>query len=389
MPFPNQFVEIDGILRKKYHVTNSNGISRVETSDHIEVEKLDIVEFDPLRPHKYRVIEFLFESLGIEVPDTSADDFIYMAGEHWINGEDENIGLGIALQLMSCPNSVYGNGGIGLTPFAFSSKKPRRKIQRFKSITRSMIPKEFTLGHSQYTHCFIDGPNSIDKIGRARKRSPEVGYNHLYKILNETDYPIQIPLIFIEAEPKMGTPEITYDFMNHYLTSLMMQPQITDEHVDLFRKGVNDLNRELADAETPISKIIDKNAINRLAGSFYRLNLKRKIDDSVFEKAVDYVITNIRDFETQFRGEILGAEGATYDRHIGYATERIPWHLNEDRSVFEVFAKLREIRENTGKAVSIDSLIQHFKLKTVRNALEILWNKGKVFRLSDGSYDIV
>lgn len=388
-PLENNFVEVEGRIKRDRNVTVNDGLPVAKETIFLDVERIIPLVFNPRKPHQHAVTEHLFEMFGLEPPVSHADDFIFMIESHWTNTENENVGLALALQLVSCPYQAYGYGGIGLTPFSYHSKHPKKRLIRFKSIVRSMIPRDFTRGHTLYTHCFIDGPERFGLIRRARRRSPEVGYNHLFRILNETEYPTQIPLVMLESQPKKSLPEMGPDFYNYYLTALMMQSHIKEEHLNMFRRGKRELEKSLSDTKTPISVILDPNAINRLSMSFYRLHLATDLDDFLFDKARRFVMDNVLDFEYKYRDILKESEGATYDRGVGYATERLPWHVHEDSTVFAVYAKVKELREETGQPVLMESLYAYFDRKVVTNALEVLWNKGKLFQIRDGIYDVV
>ncbi|MCI0497312.1 MAG: hypothetical protein L0Z54_03350, partial [Thermoplasmata archaeon] len=176
------------------------------------------------------------------------------------------------------------------------------------------------------------------------------------------------------------------------LTSLMIQPRIKPSHIDLFRKGVRSLEKELEDASSSkdvLYKVLDMNAINRLAASFHRLHLRTDLGDELFRGSTEYVLSNIREFELQYAQSVRDDDCATYLRYQGFASERLPFYFHENKTVFEVFQRLRDIRDETGCAVPLRSLCESFDEATVENAVGILMNRGKVFQVRDGVYDVV
>ena len=50
-------------------------------------------------------------------------DFLYHCSSSWLNAEEDNLDTMLALQLVSCPSSFYGVGGIGAAAAKISKGK--------------------------------------------------------------------------------------------------------------------------------------------------------------------------------------------------------------------------------------------------------------------------
>ena len=92
--------------------------------------------------------------LPLPRPRIDAKDFQYFLTEQWRDAEHDDLGKSLALQLLSCPSDVYGNGGIGAQSICLSTK--RGPLMDLRSTIRNSLPIEFTGKSDRYRFDIIE-----------------------------------------------------------------------------------------------------------------------------------------------------------------------------------------------------------------------------------------
>jgi len=73
----------------------------------------------------YEVMSYRLVSLKLPKPYLNPKGFLHHLTYNWKNAEDDHLDFSLALQLLSCPESLYGKGGIGSQSFCLLGiKKP-------------------------------------------------------------------------------------------------------------------------------------------------------------------------------------------------------------------------------------------------------------------------
>ena len=92
--------------------------------------------------------------LHLPRPRIDSKDFQYFLTEQWCDAEYDDLGKSLALQLLSCPSDVYGNGGIGAQSICLSTK--RGPLMDLRSTIRNNLPIEFTGKSDRYRFDIIE-----------------------------------------------------------------------------------------------------------------------------------------------------------------------------------------------------------------------------------------
>ena len=119
------------------------------------------------------------EVLRLPRPRIDAKDFQYFLTEQWRHAEYDELGRSLALQLLSCPADLYGNGGIGAQSICLSTKKG--PLLDLKSTIRNNLPIEFTGKSERYRFDIIEKEEQTgalqEKLGESTTK--ETSFNFL------------------------------------------------------------------------------------------------------------------------------------------------------------------------------------------------------------------
>ena len=216
------------------------------------------------------------------------EDFLHRISYNWKCAEDDHLDLALALQMLSCPESSYGIGGIGTQSFSLAGagKKPLKYIQ--ESINQ-LIPLDLRRpSNIGYMHRFIISNTTYSAVERSRKRVeiPEISYNYLYHLQEYQNKmePIQIPTIIQDATYMGRTKEYDQDVVEFLLTSLLIKPIISDDIVNRIEASIREIYNEIQPEYDKTHVPFDNNSLVKLANTFCRLELKDRLTDDVFDR---------------------------------------------------------------------------------------------------------
>lgn len=242
----------------------------------------------------------------IQNPNLGYKDFIYHCTTNWDNAEEEDhLGQMLALQLVSCPSSFYGKGGIGAVASKFSTrgKLSTSIVNQLNSTYKGIVSPNFRKANDKYFFDLITNSSDINRIDQMREHiscevnycKPCITYNDA-KITTEA-IPIQTPLLIRYANYKKsdGLEEI-YLLLQYQLTALMHNPNFGDSNSSL-RKIEDNIKKVIEKRSLEDLFAIDSNSINKLALSFSRLFLKDDVPDQKIKEATEYFFDNWGDWE--------------------------------------------------------------------------------------------
>lgn len=241
----------------------------------------------------------------MQKPDIKYKDFLYHCSVNWINPEEDDIDILLALQLVSCPSSFYGKGGVGTMASKLSShgKLSNTIIPQLNSTYNSIMATNFQKMNDKYFFNMVKTPRDTDLINRIRRDSLcEINYCKPCLTINEAQtitesIPIQIPLLIKGATYKK-TDDLAepYLLLQYQLTALMHEPSFGDSYSALnkIEKNIWKIIEEHKDEN--IFKV-DANTINKLALSFSRLYLHDDRDDVEIKEATEIFFAHLNDWK--------------------------------------------------------------------------------------------
>jgi hypothetical protein len=282
-------------------------------------------------------------------PSIGYKDFIYHCTNNWDNAEDEDhLGLMIALQLVSCPPSFYGEGGIGAIASKYSGYADLSKkiVPQLKGTYKGVLPTNFRKVNDKYFFHLITTSTDINNINQIRQKSLcEVNYCRpctTYEDANITtaDIPIQIPLLIRYAKYKKsaGLGEI-YLLLQYQLTALQQYPNFGNNNSAL-KNIENNIKKIIEERVHENTFAFDNNSINKLTSSFSRLYLTAEVSNKEIRDATDYFFGNLEDWKSY-----LNMSKSTNDYRNKTTPTDIQMNLSHDHQRFLV--ELQKLHDET------------------------------------------
>ena len=239
--------------------------------------------------------------LGIPKPDIDKKDILYYCSENWVGAREDYLDEMLALQLVSCPSSLFGKGGLGAVASKISKHGNLVKsiVTELGSTYNGIIPSNFQKMNDWYYFSLIKNPSKIDSIKQERKRtSCEINYCKPCLTFEEAqltinNIQIQIPMLITRAKyKKSNAMSEKYLLLQYQLTALMYTPNFDD-----VKKYKDNISKVIEQHEINPIFNIDTNSINKLALSFARLDLHNKLSNQEINQSVDLFFHLWNDWE--------------------------------------------------------------------------------------------
>lgn len=309
----------------------------------------------------------------IQKPTLGYKDFLYECTTRWDNADEDRLGEMLALQLVSCPTSFYGKGGVGAIASKISEygKLSKNIVPQLSNTYKGIVSPNFQKINDTYFFNLIKTNSDVNYLDQIRIQHPcEVNYCKPCLTYAEAQttagfIPIQIPLLIKNANYKKsdGLEEV-YLLMQYQLTALMQYPNFGNS------------NSALENIEENIKKIIeermldnifaiDANSINKLALSFCRLHLTDDVSGQHIQEATEIFFDNWQDWKYY----ITKSEEITKFRNTARPTDAII-SMSHDHQRFLV--ELQKLHDETGeKWIDLQNLKEKLDKKIKSEVYEI------------------
>ncbi len=288
-------------------------------------------------------------------------DFLYHCSSSWLNAEEDNLDTMLALQLVSCPSSFYGVGGIGAAAAKISKGKLSTAIiPELNNTYKTIVAENFQTMNDKYMFNMAKTSTDRKQINHIRQVNlPEVNYCCPCATMNEAQkvtetIPIQIPMLvkgatYLNAS-KLAEP---YFVLQYQLTALMHTPTFGDSNSAL--KEIEDNIRLMSSCDLPFN--FDANTVNKLALAFNRLYLKEDNSELKINEAIKTFFAYAKDWQPYIK------ESAATTKFRGtYSSTDMLINFSNDHQTFLVeLQKLHD--ETTEKWVAWDELKTKFAEK--------------------------
>lgn len=241
----------------------------------------EAAEFD-----EYYVVEGL-QRLELRMPRPYLDsgDFLYRISIDWKDADRDHLDRALALQVLSCPESLMGPGGIGSQSFNLSSRQ--RPLDQLKGTILRSLPREFSRPNPRYDFTFIDSKDDLKRLRRRVMQGQvrEASYNY-FKMVDPTvvPLPMQIPTVIYNSEYRARAKGIDPDVVEYLLQALMIRPVVSEEAIAEIERSISAVLEEVEPAYAQISVPFDQDAIAKIAMAICRMEYKRNIDETSFSK---------------------------------------------------------------------------------------------------------
>ena len=299
--------------------------------------------------------------IELQKPKISYKDFLYHSSSSWQNAEEDNLDTMLALQLVSCPSSFYGVGGIGAAAAKISKGKLSTTIiPELSSTYKTTVATNFQKMNDKYM--FNMAKTSIDRknINHIRQVNlPEINYCCPCVTVDEAQkvtetIPIQIPMLVKGATytnaSKLAEP---YYVLQYQLTALMHTPTFGDSNSAL--KEIESNIRLMSSSDLPFN--FDANTVNKLALAFNRLYLKEDIATVKINEAIKTFFAYARDWQPY----IKESASTTKFRNTHNPTDMLVNFSNDHQKFLVELQKLHD--ETNKKWISWDELKNKFDEK--------------------------
>jgi hypothetical protein len=197
----------------------------------------------------------------------------------------DNLDFSLALQLLSCPEGLYGKGGIGTWSLAGIGTS-RSPLMDLKKTINNLLPTEFLVGTNRYQYNFIEDTKTHRMVERNREKSniSEISYNYIWNLpAKSANTPIQIPTYVYNSEFIPGTLKLDQDVLEYLLTALLIRPPIKDYMISKIEKTVREVNNKTRNDEDFVGLNIDSLSPPKVASAICRLDLRNNMDEESFD----------------------------------------------------------------------------------------------------------
>ncbi|MFE3845412.1 hypothetical protein ACFL1L_00940 [Thermoplasmatota archaeon] len=217
-------------------------------------------------------------------PYISKDEFLYKITDNWVGDVQKQFSKEIAINILSCPKSNYGIGGIGaqsLCPYG-----GKQELIFLNSSLKNILPNDFLNKNKKYMYKPIKTERDLRFANSDINKNiaDEISYNYLYTPSPQSKLyliPTQIPLIIPEVFYKPDRWGLDRDVLDYQLSALLLNPYIEENTqknlINIITKTAQDILMK-----SNIQALLDNTGVIRLAKAWCRLEYKQKIDENDF-----------------------------------------------------------------------------------------------------------
>jgi hypothetical protein len=297
-------------------------------------------------------------------PYLSKDEFLYRITSNWKGDVQKQFSKEIAINILSCPKSDYGIGGIGaqsICPFG-----GKRELEFLNSSIMKLLPTDFLRKNKRYMYKPI---NKVQDLRHANVdiklgASEEISYNYLYTPSPQSQsylIPTQIPLILPEVIYQPDKWDLDRDVLDYQLSSLILNPYIEESTyknlINVVTKTAQDILRK-----SNIQAPLDNTGVLRLAKAWCRLEYKQSIDEDDFIRMKNDLQEIFKEFYDM--SEDTKNVGRTYHVPLTRITDNMRLSLNANK----IYKYIKQISRNQGyQKLSREVIRNEIPLKDIAN----------------------
>lgn len=233
-----------------------------------------VTGYEPLKPDE------------LPKPYLKKDDFLNRILYNWESSNTATFGTELALNILSCPKSVYGIGGIGAQSFApFGSK---RNLLTLNKAIRELLPGDFLVQNKAFQYKPIKTREDERKVNLQVRRavSDEISYNYLFTLspeLQQTMMSTQIPIVLPEGFYVASEWGLDPDILDYQMGALLIQPHIDERIQKRLRNLITRIGSDML-RDIPENNTVDFPGVLRLAKAWARLQFKWELEEDDFHK---------------------------------------------------------------------------------------------------------
>ena len=211
------------LIPDEAHIPIEEGLIRVNEEKIVKNIKIPRGKIHGNYTDQFCIVES-YKPLGMDElpkPYLKKDDFLNRILYNWETGNKDTFGTELALNILSCPKSIYGIGGIGAQSFApFGSK---RNLLALNKAIKDLLPIDFLKQNKAYQYKPIKTIGEETQVSSQinRMASDEISFNYLFTLSPEgqnTMMPTQIPIVIPEGFYLPGGWGLDPDILDYQMT---------------------------------------------------------------------------------------------------------------------------------------------------------------------------
>ncbi|MDW5563742.1 MAG: hypothetical protein SA339_10995 [Methanomassiliicoccus sp.] len=219
-------------------------------------------------------------------PYLDTDEFLSRVIVNWRAGEEDHLDKSIALQLLSCPRTAIGPGGIGSQSFDLSGAP--KVLDRLKRSVDLNLPAEFSRPNPRYEMDFL---SSLGDLSALRKKVvggqvEEVSYNYL-KMVDPSHHPLpqHVPTIVYNSTYRPVTAVPDPDVIEFQLYGLWLRPVVTEAMIARIEKMLGSILEESDPTFAGYNIDFDQDAMAKIAMALCRLYRQDRLDEDMLSRS--------------------------------------------------------------------------------------------------------
>ncbi len=219
-------------------------------------------------------------------PYLDTDDFLHRVIMNWKDGEEDHLDKSIALQLLSCPRTAMGPGGIGSQSFDLSgASKALDDLRRSIEIN---LPLEFTRPHPRYEMDFLSTPADLTSLRRrvVAGEVEEASYNYL-KMVDPSHHPLpqHVPTIIYNASYRPVSRDPDPDILEFQLYGLALRPVVSEPMLMQIENMMGSILEESDPSLAGYNISFDQDALAKIAMALCRLYRRDHLDEDMLSQS--------------------------------------------------------------------------------------------------------
>jgi hypothetical protein len=222
-------------------------------------------------------------------PYLDTDDFLARVVVNWRSGEEDHLDKSIALQMLSCPRTAIGPGGIGSQSFDLTGVP--KVLDRLKRSIGLNLPAEFSRPNPRYEMDFLTTPADLSALRKkvASEAVEEISFNYL-KMVDPSHHPLpqHVPTIIYNSSYRPVTSVPDPDVIEFQLYGLALHPVVSEEMISSIEVMLISILEESDPRFAGYNIDFDQAAIARIALALCRLNRRDHLDEDMLSRSREW-----------------------------------------------------------------------------------------------------
>ncbi|NLI73570.1 MAG: hypothetical protein GX369_02190 [Euryarchaeota archaeon] len=230
-------------------------------------------------------------------PFLEKDEFLSRLVDNWKGGKSDHLDKALALQMLSCPRTPLGPGGIGTQSFDLSGAS--KALDNLRKTISMHLPTEFSRPNGRFELAFLSSRENLTELRNriVSGRVDEASYNYL-KMVDPSHHPLpqHVPTILYNSQyiPKNTDPDP--DILEYQLCGLMLHPVVSEEIIEHIECTLSNILEESDPSYAGYNVPFDQDALSKIAMALCRLHQKNYLDENMLDQSKSWFKDMYRQF---------------------------------------------------------------------------------------------